>query len=104
AVKAFFEACLRHLQPNTRMKARILAWKFSPQLNEYRKTLLGWISKNLPVKGVAMEFDYVPINSQDFRDRIIKKYPDASDNEFFLRFTQPPIIGHIVARPTSPLS
>ncbi|MFQ5790398.1 MAG: DNA methyltransferase [Acidobacteriota bacterium] len=95
-VKAFFEACLRHLQPNTRMKARVLAWKFSPQLNAYRKQLLEYIAKNLVSKGVAMELDYVPINSQEFRERIVRKYPDASDNEFFLRFTQPPIIGEIV--------
>lgn len=95
-VKAFFEACLRHLQPNTKMKARVLAWKFSPQLNAYRKQLLEYIAKNLVSKGVAMELDYIPINSQEFRERIVRKYPDASDNEFFLRFTQPPIIGDIV--------
>ena len=95
-VKAFFETCLNHLQPNTKMKAKVLAWKFSPQLNEYRKTLLTWISRNLPPKGVAMELEYVPINSQEFRERIIKRYPDASDNEFFMRFTQPPIIGDII--------
>ncbi len=95
-VKAFFEASLRHLQANTKMKAKVLAWKFSPQLNEYRKQLLDYITKNLTPKGVAMELDYVPINSQQFRERIIRKYPDASDNEFFLRFTQPPIIGNLV--------
>ncbi len=97
-VKEFFEVCLRHLQPNARLRARVLAWKFSPRLNEYRKTLLQWISKNLPERGVAMELDYVPINSQEFRERILKKYPEASDNEFFLRFTQPPIIGEIIAK------
>jgi DNA modification methylase len=101
-VKAFFEACLRHLQPNTKMKARVLAWKFSPQLNTYRKQLLEYIAKNLVPKGVAMELDYVPINSQEFRERIVRKYPDASDNEFFLRFTQPPIIGEIVYKKIGP--
>ncbi len=95
AVKAFFEACLPHLQPNTKMRARVLGWKFSPQLIEYRKQLLAYIDKNLRPSGVPMEFDYVPINSQQFRERIIRKYPEASDNEFFLRFTQPPIVGGI---------
>jgi DNA modification methylase len=101
-VKTFFEACLRHLQPNTKMKARVLAWKFSPQLNAYRKQLLEYLAKNLVSKGVSMEIDYVPINSQEFRDRIVRKYPDASDNEFFLRFTQPPIIGEIVSKKIGP--
>lgn len=101
-VKAFFEACLRHLQPNTKMKARVLAWKFSPQLNAYRKQLLDYIAKHLVSKGVAMELDYVPINSQEFRERIVRKYPDASDNEFFLRFTQPPIVGEIVYKKIGP--
>lgn len=102
-VKAFFEASLRHLQPNTKMRAKVLAWKFSPQLNEYRKQLLDYITKNLTPKGVAMELDYVPINSQQFRERIIRKYPEASDNEFFMRFTQPPIIGDIVCKKIEPL-
>ena len=97
-VKEFFEECLKRLQPNARLKARVIAWKFSPQLNEYRKTLQGWIVKNLPEKNVAMEFEYVPINSQQFRERILKKYPDADDNEFFMRFTNPPIIGEIAVK------
>ena len=94
-VKAFFEECLKLLQPNARLKAKVFAWKFSPALNEYRRTLLDYIAKHLPEKGVAMEFDYVPINSQEFRERITRKYPEASDNEFFLRFTNPPIVGEI---------
>lgn len=102
AIKAFFEACLRHLQPNTRMKAKVLAWKFSPQLNEYRKTLLAWIAKHLTQKNVAMDFDYVPINSQEFRERVIRKYPEADENEFFLRFTNPPIVGDIKWRKIGP--
>ena len=96
-VRQFFEECLKRLQPNARLKARVIAWKFSPQLNEYRKSLLTYIAKNLPEKNVAMDFEYVPINSEQFRERIAKKYPDASDNEFFMRFTNPPIIGDIKA-------
>jgi hypothetical protein len=94
-VKEFFEECLKRLQANARLKARVIAWKFSPQLNEYRQSLLAWIAKNLPAKNVAMEFEYVPINSEQFRERIRRKYPDAEDNEFFMRFTNPPIIGDI---------
>jgi SAM-dependent methyltransferase len=94
-VKQFFEACLERLQPNARLKARVIAWKFSPQLNEYRKSLLAYIAKNLPEKNVAMDFEYVPINSEQFRERIRRKYPDAEDNEFFMRFTNPPIVGDI---------
>jgi len=94
-VKDFFETCLKHLRPNTKMKAKVLAWKFSPELNEYRRRLLNYISTNLAPRGVAMELDYIPINSQEFRERIIRRYPEASESEFFLRFTQPPIIGDI---------
>jgi DNA modification methylase len=101
-VKAFFEECLKHLQSNARLKAKVFAWKFSPALNEYRKTLLDYIAKHLPEKGVAMDFDYVPINSQEFRERITRKYPEASDNEFFLRFTNPPIIGDIKVKKLGP--
>jgi hypothetical protein len=100
--KAFFEACLRHLQPNTKMKAKVLAWKFSPQLIAYRKQLSDYVTKNVVSRGVAMELDYVPINSQEFRERIIRKYPEASENEFFLRFTQPPIIGDIAYKNIGP--
>lgn len=94
-VKEFFEACLKHLQPNSRLKARVLAWKFSPQLVEYRKSLLRYISTNLTVKGTAMNFDFITINSQEFRERITRKYPDISEGEFLMRFTEAPIVAKI---------
>jgi DNA modification methylase len=101
-VQGFFEACLRRLQPNTRMAARVVCWRVSPELMKYRSTLNEYIRRNVQPRGADMEIDFLPIDSEEFRDRIRAKYPDADDNEFLLRFTKEPVIGEITARKLGP--
>lgn len=45
---------------------------------------------NLPV-----EIDLIPLDSRDFRKRILQRYQDIDEAEFYLRFSKPPVIGDI---------
>jgi DNA modification methylase len=91
AIKEFFQDVLKRLKPNVITTARICAWKFSPQVNEYLKVLRRYIIEN----DLPMELEYVPLNSELFRERVLKHYPSVEENEFFLKFTSRPIIGEI---------
>ncbi|MEX0683930.1 MAG: hypothetical protein WED85_12585 [Dehalococcoidia bacterium] len=101
-VQAFFEAVLRHLQPNVRVVARYICWRASPELMAYRRRLSDYVRKNLQPKGVDLEFEFLLIDSEEFRARIRQKYPDADDNEFLLRFTKEPVVGDIGVTRTGP--
>lgn len=96
-VKAFFEAVIRRLQPNIRFAARYICWRASPELTAYRKKLSDYIRKNIQPRGADLDIDFLFIDSEEFRERIRQKYPDADDNEFLLRFTKEPIVGDIAA-------
>jgi len=96
-VKAFFEAVIRRLQPNVRFAARYVCWRASPELTAYRKKLSDYIRKNIQPRGADLDIDFLFIDSEEFRERIRQKYPDADDNEFLLRFTKEPIVGDIAA-------
>ncbi|MBI2907044.1 MAG: site-specific DNA-methyltransferase [Chloroflexi bacterium] len=101
-VQAFFEACLRHLQPNVRTIARVVCWRASPELIKYRSTLHDYVRRNVQPRGADLDIDFLFIDSEEFRARIRAKYPDTEDNEFFLRFTKEPVIGEIVATKVGP--
>jgi DNA modification methylase len=96
-VKDFFEAVLKRLQPNVRFVARYICWRISPELTAYRKKLSDYIRKNIQPRGADLDFEFLLIDSEEFRERIRQKYPDADDNEFLLRFTKEPVIGEIAA-------
>ena len=96
-MQAFFEAVLKQLQPNVRTVARYVCWRGSPELTAYRRKLSDYVRRNVQPRGADMEFDFLYIDSEEFRDRIRQKYPDADDNEFLLRFTKEPVIGEIAA-------
>ena len=96
-VQAFFEGVLKHLQPNVRMIARYACWRASPDLIAYRKRLSDYIRKNVQPRGADLDFDFLLIDSEEFRERIRDKYPDADANEFLLRFTKEPVVGEIAA-------
>jgi len=90
-VKAFFDEIKSRLEPNKLVNAKIIGWRFSRQITEYIKILEQYIFKhNLPVK-----LDLIPLDSKEFRVRVLQRYPDASDAEFFLRFSKAPVIGDI---------
>ncbi len=96
-VKAFFEAVIRRLQPNVRFAARYVCWRSSPELNAYRKTLSDFVRKNIQPRGYDLDIDFLFIDSEEFRERIRQKYPDADDNEFLLRFTKEPVVAEVGA-------
>jgi hypothetical protein len=101
-VQAFFEAVITKLQPNVRTVARYLCWRASPELVAYRRKLSDYVRRNIHPMGTDMDFDFLLIDSEEFRERIRQKYPDADENEFLLRFTKEPVIGEIAATRAGP--
>ncbi len=102
-VQAFFDAVVRkHLQPNVRTIARYVCWRASPELITYRRRLVEYIRRNIQPRGTDLDFDFLFIDSEEFRERIRQKYPDADDNEFLLRFTKEPVIGEVAATRPGP--
>jgi len=103
-VRTFVDDVLKTLQTNVRTVARYVCWRTSPELVAYRKTISDFVRRNVQPKGVDLDFDFLLIDSEDFRKRIREKYSDADDNEFLLRFTKEPVIGEIAATRTGSLA
>jgi len=93
-VKAFFDEIKSRLEPNKLVRAKIIGWRFSRQVVEYIKILRRYIEDN----NLPMEIDLIPLDSKEFRARILQRYPDAEEGEFFLRFSKSPVIGDIRAK------
>jgi len=90
-IKAFFDEIKSRLEPNKLVSAKIIGWRFNRQVMEYIKILEQYIFKNnLPVK-----LELIPLDSKEFRARVLQRYPDVDDAEFFLRFSKAPVIGDI---------
>ncbi len=90
-VKAFFDEIKSRLEPNKLVRAKVIGWRFNRQVVEYLKVLREYIKdNNLPI-----EIDLIPLDSREFRQRILQRYPDVDDAEFYLRFSKPPVIGDI---------
>lgn len=67
--------------------------------SHYIKTLRNYAEKhNLP-----LELEAIPLDSKEFRARILQRMPDIEENEFFLRFSKPPVIGDIKVKKVGPL-
>lgn len=91
-LKSFVSDSLRlRYQENVRLRLKVIAWVFPPSLQKYAKVLEAYFYK----KNVAVDIELIPINSQLFRKRILEHYPDASDNEFLLKFVAQPSISDI---------
>jgi len=103
-VQAFFEAVIHKLQPNVRTVARYVCWRGSPELTAYRRRLSDYVRRNIQPRAAELDFDFLYVDSEEFRERIRQKYPDADDNEFLLRFTKEPVIGEIAAVRLGPRS
>ncbi len=98
-VKAFFDEIKNRLEPNKLVSAKIIGWRFNRQVMEYIKILEQYVFKhNLPLK-----LELIPLDSKEFRVRVLQRYPDASDAEFFLRFSKAPVIGDIKIKKTKGL-
>ena len=58
---------------------------------EYIKVLKRYDEKhNLPI-----ELEAIPLDSKEFRKRILQRMPDVDEAELFLRFSKAPVIGDI---------
>jgi len=69
-------------QKNIKMKLKVISWVFPKSLQKYARILENYFAK----KNLSVAIELIPINSQLFRKRILEHYPDASKNEFLLKF------------------
>ncbi|MHA1856351.1 MAG: DNA-methyltransferase [Promethearchaeota archaeon] len=93
-IKKFFDEIKSRLEPNKLVNAKIIGWRFDRQVIQYIKILEDYIAKyNLPVT-----LELIPLDSRKFRERILRRYPDVSEAEFYLRFSKAPVIGDIRVR------
>ena len=90
-VKAFFDEIKSRLEPNKLVSAKIIGWRFDRQIVEYIKILEKYIEKHM----LPLKLDLIPLDSKEFRARVLQRYPDANEAEFFLRFSKAPVIGDI---------
>jgi DNA modification methylase len=98
-VKAFFDEIKARLEVNKLIRAKIIGWRFNRQVIEYIKILKKYIEDNQ----LPMEIDLIPLDSREFRKRILQRYQDFDEAEFYLRFSKPPIIGNFKAKKIGPL-
>jgi DNA modification methylase len=98
-VKAFFDEIKSRLEPNKMVRAKIIGWRFNRQVVEYIKVLQRYIYENT----LPMEMDLIPLDSREFRKRILQRYQDVEDAEFYLRFSKPPVIGDVRVKKTGQL-
>lgn len=98
-IKKFFNEIKSKVEPNKMIRAKIVAWRFSRQVMEYIKILQRYAEKhNLPI-----ELEAIPLDSKEFRKRILQRMPDLDEAELFLRFSKPPVIGDIKVKKIEPL-
>jgi len=88
-VKSYFDEIKNRLEPNKLVKPKIIGWRFSRQVLVYVKILRKYIADN----NLPMELELIPLDSKEFRQHILRRFPDVEDAEFYLRFSKPPIIG-----------
>lgn len=99
-VRSFVQAVIaKHIQENQRCTLNILAWKFDPAIQEYRRQLQKTFFKELQKRGVVLEIELIPIRSKQFRDRIVTNYslPDE-DKERLMQFVESPIVNEIICK------
>ncbi|MEK7542058.1 MAG: site-specific DNA-methyltransferase [Patescibacteria group bacterium] len=93
-VKAFFDEIKARLEPNKLVSAKIIGWRFDRQIAQYIKVLEEYIFKhNLPMK-----IELIPLDSKEFRARVLQRFPNVSEADFYMRFSKAPVIGDIRAK------
>lgn len=99
-VKKFVQSVIsKHIQENQRYTLTMIAWKFDPAIQEYRRQLLKNFFKKLQDKGVVLEIELIPIRSKQFRERIATTYGvPEDDKERLMQFVESPIINEIIVR------
>jgi DNA modification methylase len=106
-IKEFFDEIKSRLEPNKPVRAKILGWRFSRQVQEYVKILQKYVEDNRLVVeddgSPLIEIELIPLRSNRFRERILQRYRDVEDADFYLRFPEPPVIGDIRVKKVGPL-
>ncbi len=90
-IKKFFDEIKSKVEPNKMIRAKIIAWRFSRQVIEYIKILQRYSEKN----NLPIELEAIPLDSKEFRKRILERMPGVEEAELYLRFSKPPVIGDI---------
>ncbi|MBI1982217.1 MAG: site-specific DNA-methyltransferase [Candidatus Levybacteria bacterium] len=90
-IKEFFNEVKSKVEPNKMIRAKIIAWRFSRQVMEYIKVLQRYAEKH----SLPIELEAIPLDSKEFRKRILQRMPDVDEAELFLRFSKAPVIGDI---------
>ena len=93
-IKRFVEDSLKRVNPNTQNHLKVIAWKFGPKVKKYQVVINHYFYQN----NIPADIEFIPINSQRFRERILELNPSIEDSELLLRFTSEPIIGKVVAK------
>lgn len=88
-LKQFVTDSLRlRFQDNSRMKLKVLAWTFPPNIQKYAKVLMNYFYK----QNLSVDIELIPINSQLFRKRVLEHYQNSQENESLLLFVTSPSI------------
>lgn len=99
AVKVFFDEIKQRLEPNKMVRAKVIGWRFSRRVVEYVKILRRYIEKNI----VPLEIELIPLDSKEFRRRVLQRYPEVEEGETLLRFSKAPVIGDVRVKKVGPL-
>lgn len=96
-IKSFVQDSLRQrIIEGVQMKLKIIGWSFPRAVQKYCRNLERYLEKNdLPVT-----LELIPLNSEQFRHRIIEQYEGKSvtDSDFLLKFIVSPTIGDIAVK------
>lgn len=100
AVRSFVQSVIKnHVQQNQRYTLTVLAWRFQPEVQEYKRQLQKTFFKQLQDKGLVLEMELIPIRNGKFRERIASHINiDKEERELLLQFVEAPLITEIVWR------
>ena len=99
AVRAFFDETKQRLELNKMVRAKVIGWRFSRRVVEYVKILRRYIEEHV----LPLEIELIPLDSKEFRRRVLQRYPEAEEGETLLRFSKAPVIGDIHVKKVGPL-
>ncbi len=98
-IQKFFDAIKNKLEPNKMVQAKIVAWRFSREVLKYIDVLKKYSEKN----NLPLDLEAIPLDSKEFRKRILQRMPGVEEAELFLRFSKHPCIGALKAKRTGKL-
>ncbi len=106
-VRDFFDEIKERLEPNKPVKGKIIGWRFSKHVQEYLEILKKYITDNRLFaddnETPLIDLELIPIRSNKFRQRVLARYLNVEDAEFYLRFPDQPIVREIKVKKTGDL-